>query len=599
VTPREQLLLELFRRLEEQNVRYCVLRNFQNLLLNMDTDVDFLVEKGQLARFRDCLAAASTATNHQIILQNEFANFSCVLWDGGDQLVRIDFETEERWRIFEVFSAEEILTARQREGPFFVPHPNHRYALLLLQTVWKNHLQDRYRDRLIGLATQCPDIPSLQAELVRAFGPMGARLVDVTYLNQDAARDWLRKLRHSLIRKTLSTPSRALRSFGHLLTDARRLLGRLCRPPGVILKIFAPSDMVAQIHVALQGFEFLYALRKIDTQAVSDTRGTQRVPWGTRWRNLVESQRCLIRCGMHLQIYPVPSAAVLSGLIAQHSGRGHWYPARTFLCVVDESGRGQLAHVGSGLMIRLNPSEIHTDKEFTPRLVRFACLMLDRSRAGKAASRRGLFCVLVGLDGAGKTTLARNLAILSTNNMRPCFRGVRYYHWLPRLGRPVEWPYSLYEEYPRTRRYPATPVKMALSCVRLLRTLLWAHLSSALIVRRLRRRNHLVLLDRYFYNYILDPSSVKYSGPAWLLNGVLPLFPRPDAVILLKAHPSVLQPRKRELSPDEFAAQSARLDEMKVYAPRCIALDASQPVDQVAAAAFASILEMISDHGAP
>jgi thymidylate kinase len=589
--------LELFRRLEEQNLRFCVLRNFQNLFDDLDTDVDLLVEKRDLARARDCLVAASTATNHQIILLNRFVNFSYVLWNGADQLVRIDLQTEERWRIFEVLSAGEILTARRREGPFYVPHANHRYVILLTQSVWKNHLQDRYRDRLIGLATGSPDVAALQAQLVRAFGPMGPRMLDVTYLVN--AEAWLGKLRRAIIRKTLLTPGRALKSFGHLLTDSRRLLARLLRPPGVILKIFAPSDMLERTHVALQAFEFLYAMKVTSTQAVSDTRGTRGMSWAIRWRNMRESRRCLIRCGMHLQIYPVPSDVELAALIAQNSGRGRWHPDRTFICVVDESGRGQLAHVGSGLMIRLNPSEIHTDEEFTPRLVRFACLMLDHTRAGKAASHRGLFCVLVGLDGSGKTTLARNLAISSTNNMRPCFRGVRYYHWLPRLGKPVEWPFSMYEEYPRTRNYAASPVNMALSCVRLLRSLLWAHLSYALLVRRLRRRNYLVLLDRYFYNYILDPSSVKYSGPTWLLNAVLPLFPRPDAVILLKADPSILQPRKRELSPDEFAAQTARLNEMKVYAPRRIALDASQPVDQVASTAFASILEMTSDHGAP
>jgi thymidylate kinase len=596
VTPREQLLLELFRRLEDQQVRYCVLRNFQGLFHNPDSDVDLLVEPADLARAFDCLAAASTATNHQIILQNRFVNYSYVLWDGVDHLIRIDLQTEERWRIFEVLSAKEILDARCRESSFFVPHSNHRCVILLLTAAWKNELQDRYADRLIGLVAECQNIAALQAVLERALGRASLLLVDRDYLNRTAATIWVPKLRRSVIRKTLLTPSRALRSFRHLLTDTGRLLGRLRRPPGVILKIFAPPGVLPHIHNALYGLEFLYAMKQTRMQTGSDAR--RRLPWGTWWRNIVESQRCLIRCGIYLQICPVPSDVELSALMAQHCGSGHWHPERTLICIVDDSGHGQLAHVGSGLMIQLDPTENRAGEEFTPRVVRFACSMLNRPHASHVASRQGLFCVVVGLDGSGKTTLARNLAIASTSDAHQQFRGVRYYHWLPRLWKPVEWPYSMYEEYPRSRNYPASPLHVGLSCVRLLRSLLWAHLAYALVVRQWRRRNYLVLLDRYIYNYILDPSSVKYSGPRWLLNGVLPLFPRPDAVILLRADPSVLQPRKRELSPDEFAAQTARLDVMKVYAPRCIALDASLPADQVASAAFASILETVSDHGA-
>jgi thymidylate kinase len=468
-------------------------------------------------------------------------------------------------------------------------------VILLLQTVWTGRLRDRYRDRLIALAAGCQDTASLRAELVRAFGPIGASLVDVASLSQATGDDWLGKLRRSMIRKTLLTPSRALKTFRHFLTDARRLLARLRRPPGVIVKVFAPSEATfAHFRVALQGFEFLFPMNKTSIQVVSG----QSVPWRTRWQNAVESRRCLFKGGMDLQFYPVAPDADLSALIAQHSNHGRWRPARTFICLVDESGRGQLAHVGSGLMVSLSPSEMRTDEQFTPRLVRFVCSMLDRPRASKSASRRGLFCVLVGLDGAGKTTLARNLAIFSTTNPRPRFRGVRYYHWLPRPWKPVELPFPNCQDVPRKPKYSASPVHVALSCVRLLRNLLWAHLSYALILRRLRRRNYLVLLDRYFYNYILDPSSLKYSAPTWLLNGALPLFPKPDAVILLKADPSVLQSRKRELPPDEIAAQIARLDKIKLHGPKCIILDASRPADQVASAAFTSIMETASDHGA-
>lgn len=594
---REKFLSELFRSLEEQPVTYCVLRNFDHLFVDLDTDVDLLVTKPDLARFRECLLATAVANNYQLIQENRFVNYSYVLWDRGSRLLRIDVSTEERWRIFEVLSCEEILMARRRQGSFYVPHPNHEYVILVVQSIWTNTLKDRYHDRLTLLAAQCQDPAALKVALVRAFGPAGARLADSAHLHEVNAPGVLKKLRTAMILKTLSMPGRALRSARHFLTDVRRLLARVRHPPGIIVKVFSSSDMRERFHTALRGFEFLFPVKKFSIRAEPGADKTHVSSWRTQWQDTLASLRSLFRGGMDLQFHHVNSSGELSALVAQHCSRGGWYPARTFVCLVDPAGLGLLAHVGTGLMIRLSPAEVQVDEEFTPRLVQFVCSMLDRPRASQSASRRGLFCVLVGLDGSGKTTLARNIAVASANNPRPRFHGVRYYHWLPRPWKPVEFPFPASQDLPRTRNYPASPVNVALSCLRLMRNLLWAHLAYAFLVRRLRRKNYLVLLDRYFYNYFLDPCSLKYSAPTWLLNWALPFFPKPDAVILLKADPKVLQSRKQELSPDEITAQVARLETMRVYASQCIHLNAGLPADQVASSAFASILAIDSEHG--
>lgn len=589
---RKELLQLLFQRLEQQRVPYCVLRNFEDLLEDLETDIDLLVPKRDLTRFRECLVAAATATDYRLIQQNRFVNYSFVLWDGGMRLLRIDVGTEERWRIFEVLSGQDILVARSKLGEFYVTHPNHEYVILILQCVWRRGIRDRYRDRLALLRRRCENVPGLQTELRRAYGPLGEKLADIDFLLREGDHGLLERIRRAIIRRSLLIPRRALMSARHFVSDLVRVSARLPRPPGIVLKIFSRSDVRGQVRATVRSFDFLFPIQKVSLRMDAAGNAPRRMSLWMRIHNALATARCLFKGGIDLQFYRAATSAELTAQVAAHTSRGGRYPDRTFVCLVDEEGRGQLAHVGSGLMIRLSRSETQADEEFASRLVWFVCTMLSRPLMVSAEHRRGLFCVLVGLDGSGKTTLARNIAIASARNPQPRFRGVRYFHWMPRPWRPVEFPLPAYHEFPRTRRYESSPGNLIFTCIRLARNLAWAQFSYWLLVRRLVRQNYLVLLDRYFYNYLLDPASLKLAGPAWLRNATVPLFPKPDAVIVLRADPALLQSRKRELSGDEIAAQSARLDAMPVYAPRSVRLDASLPADEVAARAFAAILEM-------
>jgi hypothetical protein len=86
-------------------------------------------------------------------------------------------------------------------------------------------------------------------------------------------------------------------------------------------------------------------------------------------------------------------------------------------------------------------------------------------------------------------------------------------------------------------------------------------------------------VDRYFYNYFLDPVSVRYYGPGWLLERVRLLFPRPDLVVVLKAPTAVLLRRKQELSSEELGRQSLLLDQIR-FGSESLVLDASQPANE-------------------
>jgi thymidylate kinase len=117
------------------------------------------------------------------------------------------------------------------------------------------------------------------------------------------------------------------------------------------------------------------------------------------------------------------------------------------------------------------------------------------------------------------------------------------------------------------------------SIARLVRN--WIRALWALGVRS-RHFGGVLLGDRYLYNYILDPASVRYFGPGRLAARFLQLAPRPDLLFILETTPEILLQRKKELPPEEIRAQSAVLREFPFVAGRVVRLDATRAPGELA-----------------
>ena len=178
---------------------------------------------------------------------------------------------------------------------------------------------------------------------------------------------------------------------------------------------------------------------------------------------------------------------------------------------------------------------------------------------------RGRTVVLIGADGSGKTTFAKRLCAELSPRARYVYLGSNpsaATHSLPTtrawirikvlLGRDVHR--SGPPEPGACRIRPGSRLRRAALHAKSLVSLALRVSEDAyrfLVVEALRRRGHLLLLDRHpFPDYYADRVTGRRGWRRWgdRIHGFLleHAYPRPDAVVLLDAPAEVLLARKNE-----------------------------------------------------
>jgi thymidylate kinase len=199
----------------------------------------------------------------------------------------------------------------------------------------------------------------------------------------------------------------------------------------------------------------------------------------------------------------------------------------------------------------------------------------------------GITIVLLGADGCGKSTVAAGLSEALRHTFAPD-KSLRV-HW-----KPTVFLKQRRAERPPTADPHALPPRGRLASLILL-GYHWLEYLAGIVLQfhRVLFRNGLVLIDRYHYDFIVDPRRYRLQVSPSVVRAWFRFLPKPDLVFLLDAPPEVLRARKQEVPLDEVRRQREAFRALAAGLPNATIVDATQPSEAVVRAIIRQVLEYL------
>jgi hypothetical protein len=214
-----------------------------------------------------------------------------------------------------------------------------------------------------------------------------------------------------------------------------------------------------------------------------------------------------------------------------------------------------------------------------PQRVLLKGVWLMRRILERILSPTGLIIVLVSPDGGGKSTLAE--AVLT--RLRFAFRNSKRIHWRPFLLPP---PRKLFA--PRRWNEPEPPdcdphrrplEGKARSTMRFIYYCMDYILGFLPKVLWPKIRTYLVVIERYYYDFLIDTKRYRLNiSPGLTLLGLYGI-PEPDLLFLLSGPPEVIFARKQEIGPDEIRRQLEAIRKLAEKIPNSHVIQVDQPLE--------------------
>ena len=174
------------------------------------------------------------------------------------------------------------------------------------------------------------------------------------------------------------------------------------------------------------------------------------------------------------------------------------------------------------------------------------------------------FIVVLGVDGAGKSTIIEGLKHVFAHRGFKVESGHLRPGYLPPLGQIFKGSNQPKgEEDNFLDPHAAPPSGSFVSLIRLVYLLIDYLVGYHIVVMpKITVKNSVYISDRYFFDLAVDPSRFRIQLPNWFLDLCISFLPKPDVVLCLVADPESIVNRKPELSKVEIERQYHRLTEL-------------------------------------
>ena len=211
---------------------------------------------------------------------------------------------------------------------------------------------------------------------------------------------------------------------------------------------------------------------------------------------------------------------------------------------------------------------------------------------GKALLRKGIVIAFQGTDGSGKSTIIEGIPAVIGNS----FSGdiIEYYHWRPGFLHP-EKKYTadgqlLSNVQPHTKK-PQGKMKSFAKMAFYTLDYILGYFGQ---VYWQAAKGHLVVFDRYYYDFYMDKIRYRLSIGDGVVHFFSRFIPKPDVTFLLIGDAQQIYNRKPELPVEEIQKQIDTLTRYKDKISNPVIIDVNHSIPHVRFNVCSHILEILT-----